>query len=347
MKAIHAPKCWSLLTIETRLQYGGNEGYQDEPHGSYRYDTSVANCREVAEGDVVLIRGRTEVLGVARIERIVQSSIEKIRRRCPVCSITLIKERTTRKPRWRCDKGHEFDEPAQETARVTQFEAFYKNSFTPLKAPLSSRDVKAAVLRPNDRLSIEEIDPSKMEGLLAINSEAALILVDEVAGGRTIEAEDADEETAYQPRLTDRRDSILKAIRIRRGQRKFRGALMRRYGPACLVSGCVIADVLEAAHIWPHRGEEDNHVGNGLLLRADIHTLFDLNLLGISPESMEIHLHTGVKHGDYLALHGRALACSHAKRPSREALELRWQQFLRRLSQPLLLRRATTRTSQR
>jgi HNH endonuclease len=34
-------------------------------------------------------------------------------------------------------------------------------------------------------------------------------------------------------------------------------------------------DILEAAHISPYRGEEDNHPENGLLLRADLHTLFD------------------------------------------------------------------------
>ncbi|MEO2018753.1 MAG: HNH endonuclease signature motif containing protein [Fuerstiella sp.] len=53
--------------------------------------------------------------------------------------------------------------------------------------------------------------------------------------------------------------------------------------------------VLEAAHIRPYRRPEDNDVQNGLLLRADIHTLFDLNLLGIEPGTWQIHIHPRIK----------------------------------------------------
>jgi len=38
---------------------------------------------------------------------------------------------------------------------------------------------------------------------------------------------------------------------------------------------------LEAAHISPYRGPQSNHVSNGILLRADTHSLFDLGLLSI------------------------------------------------------------------
>ncbi len=58
---------------------------------------------------------------------------------------------------------------------------------------------------------------------------------------------------------------------------------MVRYEHRCVVTGCTVIAVLEAAHIRPYRRPEDNDVKNGLLLRADIHTLFDLNLLGIEP----------------------------------------------------------------
>ena len=88
------------------------------------------------------------------------------------------------------------------------------------------------------------------------------------------------------PDKEDRRGLIWRQIKERRGQQSFRDALRKRYGDRCLVTGCRLLDVLEAAHIRPYRGENDNYVGNGLLLRADIHTLFDLNLLGIEPQQM-------------------------------------------------------------
>ncbi|WP_183629116.1 HNH endonuclease signature motif containing protein [Novosphingobium sediminicola] len=45
-------------------------------------------------------------------------------------------------------------------------------------------------------------------------------------------------------------------------------------------------DILEAAHIVPHAviGQKGNDASNGILLRADIHTLFDLNLIRITPD---------------------------------------------------------------
>jgi predicted restriction endonuclease len=44
----------------------------------------------------------------------------------------------------------------------------------------------------------------------------------------------------------------------------------------------------EAAHIIPYQGIETNHPSNGLPLRADIHTLFDLHLLSIKPYTYEV-----------------------------------------------------------
>src|SRR5262249_14356960 len=37
-------------------------------------------------------------------------------------------------------------------------------------------------------------------------------------------------------------------------------------------------------------GHNSNHVANGLLLRTDIHTIFDLDLIGIAPDSLTISL---------------------------------------------------------
>ena len=46
-----------------------------------------------------------------------------------------------------------------------------------------------------------------------------------------------------------------------------------------------MAEVLEAAHITPDHGAETNHSTNGLLLRSDVHVLFDLGLIGIDPDT--------------------------------------------------------------
>jgi hypothetical protein len=137
--------------------------------------------------------------------------------------------------------------------------------------------------------------------------------------------------TAYKPTEGDEREQILRQIRARRGQQAFRNELRTRYGDRCLVSGCEILHVLEAAHIRPYRGEPDNHSDNGLLLRADIHTLFDLDLVGIEPRSLTVHFHPGVKEGEYKGLDGRVLFSAGGNRPCEKALGMRWEAFKKRM----------------
>lgn len=88
----------------------------------------------------------------------------------------------------------------------------------------------------------------------------------------------------------DARKRVLAAIVRRQGQPAFRRALMAAYGGRCAITGCEEPATLEAAHIAPYLGPQTNHVQNGLLLRADIHTLFDLRLLRIDPATMCIRL---------------------------------------------------------
>jgi hypothetical protein len=133
----------------------------------------------------------------------------------------------------------------------------------------------------------------------------------------------------YLPSGKDRREIVDRQIRERRGQQQFRDALRKRYGDHCLVTGCDVLSVLEAAHISPYRGEDDNHPTNGLLLRADIHTLFDLDLLGIEPEELRVELHPAVVN-EYGSLVGEALRCPRNRRPAMSALSVRYEQFRQR-----------------
>jgi hypothetical protein len=119
---------------------------------------------------------------------------------------------------------------------------------------------------------------------------------------------------------------VQRQIKERRGQRRFRDALRGRYGDLCLVTGSKCLAVLEAAHICPYKGENDNDPTNGLLLRSDIHTLFDLDLLGIEPACLRISLHPKAA-AEYSFLAGESLRCPTHSSPSRHALERRFRQF--------------------
>ncbi len=70
---------------------------------------------------------------------------------------------------------------------------------------------------------------------------------------------------------------------------------------------CDAEAALEAAHIFPFRGADTNHIKNGLLLRADIHTLFDLHLISIDPHTNKVVISSSLLNTCYKELNGKPL----------------------------------------
>jgi HNH endonuclease len=85
-------------------------------------------------------------------------------------------------------------------------------------------------------------------------------------------------------RLPNGRSRRAGMLTVRLGQAKFRKSLLELYERKCWISGCSVDRVLQAAHIEPH-SNENNKLSNGMILRADLHNLFDANLLWIQPTS--------------------------------------------------------------
>jgi len=124
----------------------------------------------------------------------------------------------------------------------------------------------------------------------------------------------------------DARVFTLEAIALRQGQPAFRKALFAAYEARCAITGCDVAEALEAAHIMPYRGTHTNDVRNGLLLRADLHTLFDLGLLRIEPGSCTIELAPVMTGSAYRELEGQTLRLPRAsrQRPDPDALRSKY-----------------------
>lgn len=117
-------------------------------------------------------------------------------------------------------------------------------------------------------------------------------------------------------------------VRIRRGQRNFRMLLLDVYQRRCIVTDTQMQDLLEAAHITPHTERVDYTGSNGLLLRADVHTLYDLHHLSIDDKGV-VHLSRELrKVSAYRQLHHKQLVIpSGGASPSK--LESRHQSFLK------------------
>jgi len=114
---------------------------------------------------------------------------------------------------------------------------------------------------------------------------------------------------------------VTQEVETRLGQRDFRSHLMKAYGNQCAVTGCGVETVLQAAHIRGVRDGGDHAVSNGLLLRADIHNLFDRGLIWIAAD-LTIHIASELKATEYARYEGRDVRAPSVDRdrPSRSSL---------------------------
>jgi|ERR1051325_8750331 putative restriction endonuclease len=100
-------------------------------------------------------------------------------------------------------------------------------------------------------------------------------------------------------------------VRARLGQPGFRAVVTDAYRMRCAISGERTLPVLEAAHIRPYAKNGPHSLGNGLLLRADLHILFDQGFLTVTKD-LRVEVSSKIKEKyengrDYYVFHGSQL----------------------------------------
>ena len=122
----------------------------------------------------------------------------------------------------------------------------------------------------------------------------------------------------YDQRLTN----------VRLGQGAFRVLVTEAYGRRCAITGENTLPVLEAAHIKPFSTDGPHELENGMLLRSDMHKLFDLGLLTVTPElRIEVSSHireqyaNGKRYYEYQGQELKSVPSSLLERPSKEFLD--------------------------
>ncbi|MBD2195989.1 MULTISPECIES: HNH endonuclease [Calothrix] len=141
--------------------------------------------------------------------------------------------------------------------------------------------------------------------------------------------EELDKENFFSVRSdADARQKITVSIARRQGQSKFRQSLLDAYYCKCAITNFDAEAALEAAHIIPYIETENNHPSNGLLLRADLHTLFDLNLIVIHPETMKVYIAPTLHKTQYRGINGIELRIpkNEVFRPKKQYLKQRFEQ---------------------
>lgn len=115
--------------------------------------------------------------------------------------------------------------------------------------------------------------------------------------------------------------------RARLGQGTFRILVTEAYNRRCAMTGEKTLPVLEAAHIRSYTDGGPHRTSNGLLLRRDLHTLFDSGYMTVTSDyrvEVSPRIREEFDNGkEYYALHGGSLIlpANPLEHPAREFLE--------------------------
>ncbi|MQA92504.1 MAG: HNH endonuclease [Gemmatimonas sp.] len=112
------------------------------------------------------------------------------------------------------------------------------------------------------------------------------------------------------------------------GQGTFRALVTDAYGRQCAVTQERALPALEAAHIRPFSADQSHHVRNGLLLRSDVHRLFDSGYVTVTPEyrvEASARMREDFNDGEnYLRLHGSNILLPRDAEMHPDPEALRW-----------------------
>lgn len=175
---------------------------------------------------------------------------------------------------------------------------------------------------------VEEYDPQK--GLFKLHGPVrasqgedfwSLYKVEEVE-------EELAEEGAEDEDVDERRSELVyRAVRQR--QDAFRKDLIVAYKSKCAVTAYDVEEALQAAHISSYRGPKSQKTSNGLLLRADIHLLYDAHLASVDPETMNFIVAPKIKGSAYGELNGQTIRLPYydSDKPSEVRLATHFAEF--------------------
>ncbi|WP_109122528.1 HNH endonuclease [Azospirillum sp. TSO22-1] len=120
-----------------------------------------------------------------------------------------------------------------------------------------------------------------------------------------------------------------KATGLRRPeQERFRNMMLTHYRNRCAVTGAATRSALDAAHIRSLEGQDDNGSDNGILLRTDVHRLFDQHMITLSVDGLWIEVSPSLIDPHYAFLSGASVSRPFiGAPPSREKIAERRRQF--------------------
>jgi hypothetical protein len=232
--------------------------------------------------------------------------------RCPVCTRTDIASRKTKSPKFRCDRCHaEFDVPAITDANVTHFRTDHEQGWVDLAGLLDGPTLRG--LTEYSQNSIRRIDWNGFASAIEANGGPSALAPVTLAHFQVIGG-----------------GHSTRQVKVRIGQPAFRAELIGKYGSVCAFTGSAPREALEACHLYSYAEIGRHDVEGGLLLRRDLHRLFDQGLLAVSPRGTIDVAERLMQFKLYAALQGQSLSVR-VSAGQREWLALHWAEWRSRV----------------
>ncbi|MFF4246114.1 HNH endonuclease [Streptomyces sp. NPDC001822] len=282
---------WLMYLGDGPKRVGG--GYDDSPSTHYSWDSKVPNHAYVRVGDTIVLWDGDTLLGLSVIEDVATGTGTKDCSSCPSCGKADIAARKTMTPKYRCwtkTCKAEFDTPTVETVSVVTYRARYEAGWIDLRGHVDGKELRDLCEETTSQNALRRLRWDDFRTRVETGKNATpLDIIDKtrkvIADGHTT-----------------------RTVRARNGQAAFRSTLLEDFGEVCAFTGPMPAVVLEAAHLYSYAANGKHHTFGGLLLRRDVHRLFDLGQIAIDPSALTLDVTAGTrKYPDYGKLHGQPL----------------------------------------
>jgi hypothetical protein len=255
---------------------------------TYVWPKSIPNAQSLKLGDIIALWDTDRLLGFSWIERIDETLETREQYRCPneACRRIDMRERSTKSPRFKCGKCKiETDSPIIEVSEQESFSATYAAGWVSVDEFIDAESCRLMTKNPKSQHSLRELDQSLF--LQFVGSLPEVIL---------------------SPFKSRQVGHVKATVRVRIGQGAFRQKLRQRYGDVCAITGPNHSTALEAAHLYSYANFGEHHEDGGLLLRRDIHRLFDAGLISVNPKDLRVDVHPDLAvFPEYASLHSQVL----------------------------------------
>ena len=215
------------------------------------------------------------------------------------------KRRLQAQPPYRCAAcSSKFEETEKKEVSVRTYTADYSRTWRPADSMFPARELNSVYVARAAQHSIRQLNTDRLRPLL----DGHLVISDLWWGRGERPAPPGGYKTA--PGKT------------RQGQQRFREEMLGRFGNNCAFSGPRPPESLEAAHLYAYSKSPHHDLRGGLLLRRDLHALFDRELITIDPDSWTIDVAPSLsRYPDIRALQGKRLEVPPELRPRANYVE--------------------------